>query len=73
MTEKESNRGFGIIFMFIGGLLTIIIGVLLGIIQVLSSLLTVPSVEVAVLGMLLIIGIIFDIFGICFYFVSKEE
>ena len=29
MREKESNSGFGIIFMFIGGLLTIIAGVLL--------------------------------------------
>jgi hypothetical protein len=75
MREKESNSGFGIIFMFIGGLLTIIAGVLLGIVQVGSSLLTIPSDEVLILQMLLIFGILFDIMGIYFYgstFYTKE-
>ena len=76
MTDKESNSGFGIIFLFIGGLLTIIIGVLLGIIQIFASLITVPQDEVVILQMLLLFGIIFDLLGICFYgstFYTKEK
>jgi hypothetical protein len=76
MTENDQSRGLGIILMFIGGLLTIIGGVLLGTVQVFSSRLIVPSDAVNILEMQLFLGILFDLLGICFYsssFYSKDE
>jgi hypothetical protein len=68
--------GIGIILMFIGGLLTIIAGVILGNIQVFSSLLTVPTNKVATFQIILFFGILFDLLGICHYsstFVSTKK
>jgi hypothetical protein len=67
MTEKEQGRAPGVVMMFIGGVLTIFGGVLLGNIQIFSSLVTVPSDEVAILQLVLFFGLILDLLGICFY------
>lgn len=67
MADKEQFMTQGVIMMFIGGLLTIIGGVLLGITSIFSSLLTDPSDEFVISTMLLLVGIFFDILGICFY------